>query len=134
MSPINSARLGAAALLATSAVSALSLSVSGCAADQATNGTDYDAGGGGGAGDDSGSGGQTDTGTTPYDAGQPIDTGTTPGQCVAQCNVDTDCQNSCPLLDGGVSCCDTASKTCFASGTPACPASVGDGGGPPPGY
>ena len=132
MSPLNSARLGAVALLAAAAAVAMG-SLGGCASDQATNGVDYDAGGGGQA--DTGGGGQVDTGTTPpYDAGQAVDTGTTPGQCVSQCNVDTDCQNSCPAIDGGVSCCDTASKTCFASGTAACPASAGDGGGPPPGY
>ena len=72
MSPLNSARLGAVALLAAAAAVAMG-SLGGCASDQATNGVDYDAGGGGQA--DTGGGGQVDTGTTPpYDAGQAVDT------------------------------------------------------------
>ena len=128
MSPQTLARLGAVAL----AVALAAPSLGGCATDSATNGTDFDAGSGT---DDSGGGTPDDSGTTPYDSGTTSnDTGTGTGQCVAHCTTDNDCQSSCPGVDGGVSCCDTASSVCFNSATAACPAPAVDGGGPPPGY
>ena len=129
MSPQTLARLGAVAF----AVAVAAPSLGGCATDSATNSTDFDSGGGGTA--DSGGGTPYDSGTTPYDAGNPTtDSGTPTGQCVSHCTTDNDCQNSCPSVDGGVSCCDTASSVCFNSATAACPAPAVDGGGPPPGY
>ena len=57
-------------------------------------------------------------------------------KCVPSCKLDSDCQNSCPALAGGVQCCDTKSGACFGSKTAACPAPVdtGDAGTPPAGY
>ncbi|HSO34203.1 MAG TPA: hypothetical protein VLT33_16825 [Labilithrix sp.] len=43
-------------------------------------------------------------------------------KCAPSCKTDSDCQNSCPALPGGIQCCDTKAGACFGSKTSACPA------------
>lgn len=47
--------------------------------------------------------------------------------CVPQCSTDTECQNTCPIPQSGISCCDTQTSLCYVSSAQACPAPQ-DGG------
>ncbi len=56
-------------------------------------------------------------------------------KCAPSCKTDVDCQNSCPVLPGGIQCCDTKAGACFGSKTSTCPAPMPEpDGGPPPAY
>ncbi len=44
----------------------------------------------------------------------------------APCNVDADCEASCPPAASGVYCCDTATNTCYANPTGSCQAPAPD--------
>jgi hypothetical protein len=70
--------------------------------------------GGGGTSSSGGGGGVTSSegGTSSGGGG---------GTCVPSCSSDSDCQNSCPPVAGGVNCCDSMSGMCFPSQTAACP-------------
>lgn len=66
--------------------------------------------------------------------------GTTPAStppakaCVTSCNMDADCATSCPVLPGGVQCCDLGTHTCWGSKTAVCPAAPDPNVDPPPAY
>jgi hypothetical protein len=53
-------------------------------------------------------------------------------KCIASCNTDKDCADSCPVAaSGGAQCCDQKTKTCFATiGTCPAPVAESDGGAP----
>ncbi len=54
---------------------------------------------------------------------------TGPNACVAlQCTSDVDCQNTCPPVQNGVECCDTATSQCYAYAQTSCPAPVPEAG------
>lgn len=78
-------------------------------------------GGNGGNGGNGGAGGGTggSTGSSLVDAGP---------TCIPMCNADSDCQNSCPVAQTGINCCDTATGLCYVASTPICPAPPNDGG------
>jgi hypothetical protein len=76
-------------------------------------------GGNGGNGGNGGSGGGGTGGSPSVDAGP---------TCIPQCNADSDCQNSCPVAQTGINCCDTATGLCYVASTPICPAPPNDGG------
>ncbi len=57
----------------------------------------------------------------------PTDDLSSPIECVAVCNTDDDCANSCPPVIGGVSCCDTGTNTCYTSQDANCPAPPDEG-------
>src|SRR5690242_8833923 len=66
---------------------------------------------------------------------KPAATPTPEKKCAPACKTDSDCQNSCPAVPGGVQCCDTKSGACFGSKTSACPVeTTPDAGEPPPAY
>jgi hypothetical protein len=76
--------------------------------------------------------------TAAVDSG-PVDSGAKDSApaikvCVSKCATDNDCQTSCPNVDGGINCCDTATGVCFASQTATCPAPKPDSGGSSSGY
>jgi hypothetical protein len=87
--------------------------------------------------DDAGIVAQGDSGTpspdTKPDAATSADSGSTQ-KCVASCAADQDCQKSCPSVQNGVNCCDTATGVCFSSQTQQCPVPPQDSGSPPPVY
>ena len=76
-----------------------------------------------------GSGGAVAAGTTTV-TGDP-DGGAT---CVPKCNIDSDCQNSCPAAQTGINCCDAPSGFCYVASTAICPAPKPDGGTMMPPY
>lgn len=86
-------------------------------------------GGGGGAGD-GGSGG-TGSSVSSSSSSSSASTGGGP-MCTAQCNVDADCQNTCPAApQGGANCCDAPTGSCYVVGSATCPTGTGGSGGTP---
>jgi hypothetical protein len=49
-------------------------------------------------------------------------------ECVQNCTMDTDCQNSCPVVPNGENCCDTSTGVCYAYSQTTCPTPVMDAG------
>lgn len=94
-----------------------------------TTGTGLTSGGGnggnGGAGGSGGDSASASTSSSTVDAGP---------SCVPQCNTDLDCQNSCPVAQTGINCCDTATNFCYVASTPICPMPQTDGGTVMPPY
>lgn len=78
-----------------------------------------------------GSGGGAAGGTTTTTGSGMPDGG---GACVPKCNVDLDCQNSCPVAQTGINCCDAPSGLCYNASTAICPAPKPDGGTMMPPY
>ena len=96
------------------------------------NGGSGGSGNGGNGGNGSGNGGSgstvASTGTFPTggaDAGP---------SCIPTCNTDSDCQNSCPVAQTGINCCDTQTGLCYVASTPVCPMPPTDGGTVMPPY
>ncbi|WP_146653937.1 hypothetical protein [Labilithrix luteola] len=54
--------------------------------------------------------------------------------CAPKCTVDSDCSKSCPAVANAVSCCDTATSTCYTSQTQTCPAAPTEPTDPTPSY
>jgi hypothetical protein len=83
--------------------------------------------GSGNGGDGSGGSGSSvvSTGGSPSDAGP---------SCIPMCNADSDCQNSCPVAQTGINCCDTQTGLCYVASTPVCPMPPTDGGPVMPPY
>jgi hypothetical protein len=48
--------------------------------------------------------------------------------CVPKCTADSDCQNSCPVAQTGINCCDAATGFCYVDPKSICPAPQPDGG------
>ncbi len=48
--------------------------------------------------------------------------------CVATCTTNAECADSCPVIGGALSCCDTATARCFTTAASMCPAGNGDAG------
>ncbi len=94
-----------------------------------TTATSSGSGGSGGSGGAL-SGGGTTAGNTTTGSGDP-DGG---GVCIPMCNVDSDCQNSCPATQTGINCCDAPSHFCYVASTAICPAPKPDGGTMNPPY
>jgi len=44
-----------------------------------------------------------------------------PGKCTPQCDVDADCQSTCPASGSSIACCDTVTAICYQSGAGTCP-------------
>ncbi len=85
------------------------------------------------------------TDDTALDAGKPVDSGKigqdgnvnqdSGGQdagdtCVPTCATDLDCQDSCQAPSIGISCCDTATSTCYTDNSGQCPADYDAGNAP----
>jgi hypothetical protein len=85
---------------------------------------------GGGFGGSGGEAPTTSGVTTTTGSGDP-DGG---GVCVPKCNIDSDCQNSCPVAQTGINCCDAPSGFCYVASTSICPAPKPDGGTMNPPY
>lgn len=52
--------------------------------------------------------------------------------CTSQCNLDIDCQNTCPAAPQGASnCCDVPTGSCYTVGSSTCPTGTGGSGGTP---
>jgi len=85
-------------------------------------------------GNSSGSGNGEST-TVPPDAGR-ADAGKTgtDAACVPACNVDAECQNSCPAVSTGVNCCDVTTHICYAASDTMCPMPKIDAGTMNPPY
>jgi hypothetical protein len=86
---------------------------------------------GGGNGGNGGAGGDSTGGTGGSSGSSNADAGPT---CIPQCNIDADCQNSCPVAQTGINCCDTATGLCYVASTPICPMPQTDGGTVMPPY
>ncbi len=135
------------ASLRTLAVLSLSAALyTACSSGDSSNGfggygTSDDGGSGGGydAGHDSGSYGGYDSGSFQYDSGGGgssggFDSGTSSGSTeggggsCGSCKTDSDCQSSCPPVQGGgTNCCDVGSGVCYATTQNTCPV-PSDGG------
>lgn len=94
--------------------------------------------GNGGNGSTVGNGGSTGVGnpsssavtTTATTGGSQTDG----GACIAKCYADYDCQNSCPVAQTGINCCDTATNLCYVDSNSVCPMPQNDGGVVTPPY
>ena len=54
--------------------------------------------------------------------------------CAPSCKTDSDCQKTCPVLAGGIQCCDTKSGKCVGTKASACAPPTPPPVDPPPAY
>jgi hypothetical protein len=97
------------------------------------------ASGGGSNSGNGGSGGNGSGGNGSGGAGSSVTvtSGATTGSgstCIPTCNADSDCQNSCPVAQTGINCCDTQTGLCYVASTSICPVPPTDGGTVMPPY
>jgi hypothetical protein len=107
------------------------LAIVGCGSSGTSSNAFRNGGGGSGldataSGDDGGSSSGGSSGgyaSSSGGNGSSGGSGSSGGGCPGSCNVDTDCQNTCPAAPSGSSnCCEGSSHTCYVTMTAACPA------------
>jgi len=119
-----------------------------CGSGDSSNGNEFDFGDGGGtndggvdgrasssgSGSSSGGSGSSSGGSGSSSGGSGSSSGgsgsSSGGQSCGSCTTDSECQSSCPPVQGGgTNCCDTGSGVCYATTQTTCPSPTDGGSG-----